>query len=91
MTDKVEWRRVYGKPTAFLAGIEVGDCYRSAGVEEQDVWRVRIWSPARPDNRRLRYVKPPDAVRDDPEAQEQFVMAALEGMVTGAKQQEGES
>jgi hypothetical protein len=90
MSDAVVWRRIYGKPTAFLAGIEVGDCYRSAGTAEGDVWRVRIWHPDRPDNRRLRYVTTPDATRDDAEAQEAFVMDVLAGMVQGARRDAGE-
>lgn len=90
MSDRVEWRRVYGKPTAFLAGIEVGDCYPSAGAQEGDVWRVRLWNPDRPDNRRLRYVKTPDAVGEDREAQEAFVMEALLGMLERGKREGGD-
>lgn len=65
MSDRLEWRRIYGKPTAFVAGIAIGDCYKSKGVEEDDVWRVRVWNEDRVEGGRQQYVLPPDG--EEPE------------------------
>jgi hypothetical protein len=42
MSDKAEWYRVYGRPTLFVGGVAVGDCYRSSGADAE-IWRVRLW------------------------------------------------
>ena len=88
MTDAVEWRRIYDKPTAFVGGFEVGDCYRSNGATEGDIWRVRLWNEHRPEYRRLRYVKVPEGLEGDDA--ENFVMQALVLLLQGAKRSEGE-
>ena len=55
MSEKLEWRNIYGRPTLFLDGIGVGDAYPSKGAEG-DVWRLRIWPPDRLQGGRERYV-----------------------------------
>ena len=46
MSERLEWHRVYGKPTLFEAGVAVGDCYPSRG-SDADIWRCRLWSENR--------------------------------------------
>jgi hypothetical protein len=46
MADQVEWRRIYGRLTAFVGGLGVADAYPVRG-SDPDVWRLRAWPRGR--------------------------------------------
>lgn len=60
MSDRLEWRTLYGaRETLFCEGEAVGDFYRSVA----DVWRVRLWPPDRLHGGRERLVLSEEAAR----------------------------
>jgi len=39
-----EWHYIYGRPTLFVGGVAVGDCYPSKGTDDgAAIWRIRLW------------------------------------------------
>ena len=81
MSDTCEWRTIYGRPTMFIGGQGVGDCYPSKGAEG-DVWRVRLWNENRLQGGREKYILA--------SAGEETARQVLEGMYERAKREGAE-